>query len=170
MDYIEVNDIKQYLKELVRQGVLTPFYAYKTATVKARVGNIGEIVNTFSDEGFHETTKTVLRNAKGELDWVISKDNGSAYVMDNDSFINDYIQGDKEGVYRSLRRDKLIIKIDRDIVFKNKAGNIFKPKAGHYIVVDDDDDFYELSPQSFEKDYKLSDRRYSYEADDTYLV
>lgn len=169
MEFVNVDDIKQYLKDNIIKGTLKPFFAVKVTAVTARRGNIGEIINTFSSEGLHETTKAVLRNNKGEIDWVVTNLSGNTYVMENDSFLNDYKQSKVQGEYEPLQREKLIIKLHENIVFKNKFGNTFKPKKDHFIVVDDNDDFYELSPQNYEKDYKVLDKVYNYETDDSIL-
>lgn len=160
MEMVEVKDIKQYLRDEILKGRLYPFFAIKVAKVKARRGVVGEIINSFSREGNHSTTKAVFRTANGEIDWVVTNDNGDQYVIDDETFKNNYKPLPNSEDYRTVKREKLIVKVHEGIQFKNKHGNSFRVQPNYYIAIDENDDFYEISPEEFRHDYRISDREF----------
>ena len=99
--------------------------------------------------------------ANGEINWVITNDNGDMTVVDDETFKTNYapIQGTEE--YRTVKREKLLVKVHQGIVFKNKHGNTFRVQPNYFVAVDGEDDFYEVSPEEFKHDYRISDREFN---------
>lgn len=165
MEIVEIDNIKKYLKEGVEKGILKPFYAQNIEKVTARQGKVGEIINSFTLEGNYSTTKTVFRTSNGEIDWVVTNSNGDSIVLDDETFKNNYEETSVLNEYVPVKRDKLIIQVHEMVQFRNKRGNTYRIHPGHYIVADEKDDFYELTPLALEKHYKISNRSYNMEED-----
>lgn len=170
MEIIEIEDIKQYLKDGILNGTIVPFYVKHVVKVHARKGNVGEIINSFSLEGDYSTTKTVFRTTNGEIDWVITNENGDSFVIDDQAFKDNYEETDVEGEYISKGNEKLVLPIGESIEFRNQHGNKYRVLAGHYIIAEDKDDFHELTPKSLEEHYKILKKAYDYETDATFIT
>lgn len=168
MEIVEVSSIKQYLKERVVKGQLSPFFAVQVATVSARQGKIGEIINSFSMEGNYSTTKTVFRTTNGEIDWVITDELGESVVLDDESFKKDYEETDTIGTYRSKQTEKLIVQVHECIQFRGKHGNVYRVMPEHFVVADQNGDFYELTPKGLQKYYRILNKTFD-ASNDTFL-
>ncbi len=165
MEIVEVLDIKQYLKNGILTGKLKPFFAVKTAGVSARKGKVGEIINSFTLEGNYSTTKTVFRTTNGEIDWVVTNDEGESFVMDDASFKNSYEETEVLNQYRPTGKEKLVVQVFEHIQFKNKFGNTFRILPWHFVVADDNNDFYELTPKALESHYKIVKKEFNKDTD-----
>lgn len=165
MEIIEVDNIKQYLKNGILKGILKPFYIVDIAKVTARQGKVGEIINSFTLEGNYSTTKTVFRTTNGEIDWVVTNGNGDSFVLDDETFKNNYKETNVLNEYVPVEREKLAIQINELVQFRNKRGNSYRIMPGHYVIADEKDDFYELTPKALENHYKIVKKPYSMEND-----
>ena len=58
-DFIRV-DVRDYVNKGIENGDLAPFWAIKYGRVRARRGNLGEIVNTYTDGGILEKENEFL--------------------------------------------------------------------------------------------------------------
>lgn len=165
MEIIEVENIKTYLQQGILSGEFQPFYVINTTVVTARQGTVGEIINSWSPEGNYSTTKTVFRTTNNEIDWVLTFQNGERIVLDDATFRANYDETDKLEQYASKQAEKIVVPVNQLIQFRNKHGNIYRVMAGHYVVADTNDDFYELTPLALQQNYKVLSKPYRHETD-----
>lgn len=169
MEIIEIDNIKQYLKDGILKGIFKPFYVQNVAKITARQGKVGEIINSFTLEGNYSTTKTVFRTTNGEIDWVITNSNGDSSVLDDETFKNNFKETEVLNEYVPVEKEKLVVQVNELVQFRNKRGNSYRVYPGHYIIADEKDDFYELTPKALESHYKVIKKPYSMETDNIFF-
>lgn len=169
MELIQVEDIKQYLRDGILKGAITPFYVKHVVKVQARQGKVGEIINTFSLEGDYSTTKTVFRTTNNEIDWVLTHEDGDCIVVDDQAFKDNYEETNVKGEYISKDNENLVLPINENIEFRNQHGNKYRVLAGHYILAKTADDFHELTPKNLDEHYEILKKKYEFEKDNIFF-
>jgi len=168
-DYIKVN-IQDYVNKGIESGDLVPFWAVKFGRVRARRGNLGEAVNTYTDGGMLEKENFVeVDSVTGKLGWVITKctpygeiiideyGNKNEWIMDDSEFIAEYaLDPNLEGVFISVDSPQLFVQAltDMTIVQRDEEMNV---ECGGFINITNFSDCYAISERDFNDTYKIMD-------------
>lgn len=84
-DFVRV-DVRDYVDAGINSGDLVPFWAVKYGRVRARRGEAGEVIQTFTDGGILERENVVRIDSKtGRTGWIITK-----CTSDGDVIIDEY--------------------------------------------------------------------------------
>jgi hypothetical protein len=168
-DFIRV-DVRDYVNKGIENGDLAPFWAIKYGRVRARRGNLGEIVNTYTDGGILEKENEVeLDPVTGRTGWIITKcspdgevivdefGNKNEWIMDDSDFIQEYVlDNELEGVFKSVDGPQLFVQAlaDMTIVQGDEEMHV---ECGGYINITEFSNCYVISERDFNDTYRVMD-------------
>lgn len=167
MDEYKKVDIKEYVDELLSQGV-EPFEAEKFARIAARPGIVGEQVITWSvDENGNpiiERDSTVkLDENTNQPGWVVTKldennkplldKNGhdNTWIVPDSKFKQKYEMDNQEGIYKPTGNIQKFIEIKDNIILN---GSEMKVATGGFINITDPNNMYGVSSRDFADTYR----------------
>ena len=167
---IENADINAYLATIPEER---KFYATKIAPVEARIGEVGEKVQTtlLTERSgkvyiLSEEDNTVgEREVLGEMvpDFIITNINSTSneeYVVKSSRMFDMYTQN-KDGTWTPTPDERLLTQVDEDIIIKTSWGSDAVCLKGSYIVTynAEENDFNTLEQGAFESTYKKTETR-----------
>ena len=168
-DFIKV-DVREYVNKGIENGDLTPFWAKKYGRVRARRGNLGEVICTYTDGGMLEReNKVSVDPITGNPGWIITKctpdgeivideyGNKNEWIMDDSEFMSEYVlDPNLENVFMSIDRPQLFVQVltDMTIVQGFKEMHV---ECGGYISITDISDCYAISERDFNDTYRVID-------------
>lgn len=176
MDEYKIVEDGNYVMQELEQRTYHPVRAMKTGNVKARVGNIGEQIITWSvDENGNElvekVNKVTLDDKTNRPAWVVTKvDKNGNPILDKNGHPNEWIVSDSEfskkyeidkdneGLYRPRRTFQIFDRVDKNITLVNK-GKIMKISRGGYINLTNPDNIYGVSARDFYDTYEIEQVR-----------
>jgi len=154
-----IDDMKtfttQYILQQGSRGIY-PKSARKTAQVTARVGEIGEEVDTRPRVG-RDGKIYVIGETKGKVkvkgSMIVTNPDGEEYIVKPDAFAKKYKATDKEGVYEPVSSPIIYIITEYDIAFKAPWGEDMFAVKGAALNVTDLDDVDAIQNEAFSKTY-----------------
>lgn len=170
---IQNDKIGEYLKSIPNSK---KFYAYKSASVKARKGVVGEQVcsdiKTIVDGKEYilkEEVGTVKERPFGETtapDMVITNDKSTSneeYVVNMNKFANTYeaVQENGELRYLPIYDSRLLTQVDENVIIMTAWGEPAICLAGGYIVTYDEatNDYNALEKDAFKSTYTKEEEK-----------
>ena len=142
----KISDMKQYVAELMANGVKPVFYA-KTARISARPGIPGEKITTTLANGHQETSNVVQ-----DGDMIATNPGGEQYVIKAETFKKKYeIDPDNPKVFRPKGGAQQFLQLSEDIDFVAPWGEDMHMKSGDFINVTDREkgDIYGIAKKEF---------------------
>lgn len=150
-----INDIGAYARQLIDNGA-TVHYAQKTSSVKARVGNLGEEVDT-RPRVRRQDKVYVIGETKGKVkvegSVIVTNPDGEEYIIKPDKFANKYSATDEKGVFKPIASPIKYIVVDDDITFTAPWGEKMYCTKGGVLNVSNLDDIYAIQNEPFSKTY-----------------
>lgn len=168
------NDkIGEYLESIPNER---KFYAYKSASVKARKGNVGETINsllrtTIDGREYilgEESTVVCEREFNGENvpDMVITNDRSTSneeYVVKMQKFVSSYTKDEEseEARFIPVYDSRLFTKIDENVIIMTAWGSPAICLAGSYIVTynAEENDYNTVEKGAFESTYTKEEEK-----------
>ena len=168
-DFIRV-DVRVYVNKGIENGDLAPFWAIKYGRVRARRGNLGELVNTYTDGGILERKNQVTVDPQtGKPGWVITKcspdgeviideyGNKNEWIMKDSDFISEYaLDPDMDGVFMSVDGPQLFVQVLTDMVMVQGEKEMHV-ECGGFINITDLSSCYAISERDFNDTYRIMD-------------
>jgi len=155
----EVENMKEYAKAFIEHQAkkkIVPEVAKKTATVKARLGVVGEEVDTRPrverDGNIYVIGETVGK-IKVEGSMIVMNPDGEEYIVKPEAFGKKYAKTEEEGVYAPIAEPITYIELTQDIVFKAPWGEEMYGVKGAALNVSSLDDIYAIQNEAFKKTY-----------------
>jgi hypothetical protein len=147
-------DIRKYVKEGLKSGLLKPQAVVKVAKVYARKGILGETIETIGIDGFSETINTVKQDENGNLDWVVTDIFLNSYVVADSVFRKKYDVGDKKsGIFKPKLDPVVAIKVDENLKFIAPWKEKMYIKKGSYLIMNSETDIYGIQDKVFFNSY-----------------
>lgn len=172
METFKTVDIRNFVKQGLSSGILKPREAEKIARIRARQGQIGEIINTYSQNGILETTNKVgLDPITQQPDWIISKIIDGEIVIDEFGHTNEYIISDSKfkilyekdpqttDLFRSTSGKQIFVQTPMNISFNATWGEPMNILAGGYLNITKLDDIYGIQERDFYDTYQFTDEK-----------
>ena len=154
-----VEDMKGYAEKLIasqKELGITPKKARKTSLVTARIGLVGEEVDTrprVERDGkvyAMGETKGVVKVA-GSM--IVKNPDGEEYIVKPEAFSKKYIETENPGVYKPIAEPITYVTLPHDIAFKAPWGEDMYGVKGGVINVSNLDDIYAIQNEAFKKTY-----------------
>lgn len=154
-----VKDMKDYvgrfLKHQEKRNVY-PAIAQKTALVNARLGVLGEEVDTrprVEKDGKIYVIGETKGFVKVEGSMVVMNPDGEEYIVKPEAFEKKYKTTNSEGVYEPIAEPIKYIKTTENIVFDAPWGGDMYAVKGAALNISSMDDIYAIQNEAFEKTY-----------------
>ena len=168
-DFIRV-DVRDYVNKGIENGDLVPFWAIKYGRVRARRGNTGEVVNTYTDGGILERENQVSVDPQtGNPGWILTKctpdgeiiideyGNKNEWIMDDSDFILEYsMVPNMDGVFMSVDGPQLFVQVLTDMVMVQGEKEMHV-ECGGFINITDYSSCYAISERDFNDTYRVMD-------------
>ena len=168
-EFKKIDNVMQYVKDGLANGIFVPFQAEKFARIIARRGNIGESVVTWSIKDnkpiIEKDSKVTLDSETNQPGWVVTKafEDGTP-VIDEFGHTNDWIIEDStfikkyeleaDGIYRPVGGVQVFVQLTEDVSLA-QWGGYEDIGAGGYINITNPDDIYGISFRDFQDTYKI---------------
>lgn len=135
-----------------------PVRAVKCAEVHARQGTEGERIDTVLSDGTAETVNRVTTDREtGQSDWIVQNPGGERYIVRDRVFREKYRpHPEQPGVYLPKSRPVTAVPAAEDICFPTRWGEM-QLKAGGYLLLQPDGEFYGVQREAFLKTYRQID-------------
>lgn len=152
----KVDNIAEYVKEGIISGRLTVDEVAKFARIRARQGNVGEVVDTILDN----TTNIVRLDEKtGEPGWIVTNPGGEEYIVDDSAFKKKYeIDPDNPSQYKPKGGPVLSTPLNENIEFVAPWGENMQVPAGGSLILNGPTDIYGVHPEAMKATYRSTGR------------
>lgn len=159
-EFIEIQNIKEYLLNEYEKGLLQPKEYAKSARIKARKGMIGEKISTIISGDFHETDNIVIADDKtGNPGWVVTGENGEEYIVSDSVFCEKYEPVEcVADTYAPKGKPIIAVTVNENISFMAPWGEKMNIAAGGYIVIFNSNDIYGVQKREFCETYTQTDK------------
>ncbi|MBO7528132.1 MAG: hypothetical protein J6T74_09645 [Clostridia bacterium] len=165
IECIAIEDMRafteQYISQLGLKGVY-PKSAQKTASVFARLGIIGEEVDT-RPRVERDGKIYVIGETKGKVkiagSMIVTNPDGEEYIVKPEMFAKKYKPTSKEGVYEPISCPIKYIITEKDIAFKASWGEDMFAVKDAALNVTDLDEVYAIQNDAFKKTYTTIDEK-----------
>lgn len=154
-----IDDMKAfaqyYTQELAKRGEY-PKNAKKTALVTARLGEIGEEVDTrprVERDGKIYVIGETKGKVKVEGSMIVKNPDGEEYIVKPEAFAKKYKTTEQEGVYEPIAEPIKYITLRHDIAFKAPWGEDMFGVNGAALNISSLDDIYAIQNEAFNKTY-----------------
>lgn len=154
VECVVIKDMKAYVQYLLENGAKIR-YAQKTASVSARVGVIGEEVDTrprVERDGHVYVIGETTGEVKVEGSMIVKNPDGEEYIVKPDKFASKYRATSEKGVYKPTDGPIKYVKIDQDIAFTASWGEMYGAE-GAVLNISNLDDVYAIQNEAFSKTY-----------------
>lgn len=155
IECVFVKDIKVYVKFRLENGAKVK-RAQKTASVKARVGVLGEEVDTrprVERDGKIYVIGETKGKVKVEGSRIVENPDGEEYIVLPDKFAKKYSPTSQKGVYKPNDGPIDYIKVEEDIAFTAPWGEDMYAIKGAVLNITNSDDIYAIQNVAVEKTY-----------------
>lgn len=149
------NFVNEYVEELTRHGIELQ-QAQKTVKVKARLGVVGEQVDTrprVERDGKIYTIGETKGTVKVEGSMIVTNPDGEEYIVKPDVFDKKYSATKEEGVYIPKTQPVQYFITDVDVAFTAPWGEKMFATKGSAIIVASPTDVYAVTNEAFNKTY-----------------
>ena len=149
--------VEEYLKYLENKGKF-PKQAKKTSKVLARVGEVGEEVDTrprVSRDGKIYVIGETKNTIKVENSMIVKNPDGEEYIVKPEAFSKKYQETEKEGVYLPVAEPISYIVLTEDIAFMAPWGEVMYGLEGSVLNVSDLENIYAIQNEAFSKTYTI---------------
>ncbi len=156
-----VNDIQAYAEAFItyqKERGVNVKTAKKTALVSARVGEIGEEVDT-RPRVSRDDKIYVIGETKGKVkvegSMIVKNPDGEEYIVKPDKFASKYKETETPGVYASTDKPIKYIELTEDICFMAPWGEMMFGLKGACLNVTNiaEGDVYAIQNEAFDKTY-----------------
>ena len=155
IECVFIEDMQQYVQYLLENGAKVG-YAQKKATVTARVGIVGEEVDTrprVERDGKTYVIGETKGKVKVEGSMVVKNPDGEEYIVKPDKFESKYRETEEKGVYKPTDGPIKYVVADRDIAYIAPWGEPMFVLEGGILNISNLDDVYGIQNSAFEKTY-----------------
>ena len=158
VDCIVVEDMPTFMKEYVESKVelgVLPKVAQKTALISARVGHVGEVVDTrvrISKNGKMYVIGETLNKVTVEDSMIVKNPDGEEYILKPEKFASRY-EKTENGLYRPLSDPIKYIIMDKDIAFMAPWGEQMFAVSGAAINISSENEIYAIQNEAFKSTY-----------------
>ena len=155
VECVVVKDMKAYVQYLLENGAKIR-YAQKTASVSARVGVVGEEVDTrprVERDGHVYVIGETKGKVKVEGSMIVKNPDGEEYIVKPDKFASKYRATSEKGVYKPTDGPIKYVEIDQDIAFTAPWGEEMYGVKGAVLNISSLDDVYAIQNEAFSKTY-----------------
>lgn len=165
-------NIRQFVEEGVKTGVLKPVEAEKFARIIARQGQVGEVVNTYSENGILETTNTVeLDGTTQQPGWIVTKAVDGKPLVDEFGHPNEWIITDSNfkkkyevdpenpELFRPTGGKQTFVQTPVTVTFNASWGEEMTILSGGYLNITNLEDIYGIQERDFHDTYQLVDEQ-----------
>lgn len=158
-----VDDMKDYASKLVQEAIANGGVrvAKKTVKVKARLGKIGEEVDTrprVERDGKVYVIGETKGKVKVEGSMIVVNPDGEEYIVKPEAFAKKYEATAEEGVYLPVAAPISYVILLEDIAFKAPWGEDMYGCKGAALNVSSLDDVYAIQNEAFAKTYTEIER------------
>lgn len=145
-----IENISEYVLGLVISGE-SVIRGRKISPVEARIGTVGEVVETIIDK----TVNTVKVDEEGNPDWIITNKGGEEYIISHKVFISTYspVSG-KKGIYIK-NSTQLLVSCKETVEFVPSWGGTFTVEKGGYFTVNGHNKIAGIQPNAFSQTYEI---------------
>ncbi|MDD4351233.1 MAG: hypothetical protein PHP83_03530, partial [Clostridia bacterium] len=163
IDCVVVDDMKQYATayvEYLSSKGKYPQKAKKTSVVEARLGLVGEEVDTrprVQRDGKIYVIGETKGKVKVEGSMIVKNPDGEEYVVKPEAFSKKYKKTEKDGWYEPIAEPIEYVVLQQDIAFKAPWGEDMFGVKGAAINISNLDDIYAIQNEAFNKTYTPSD-------------
>ena len=153
-EFKTVTDLSGYIVSCIAQGA-KPVWAQKNAAVRARQGNVGDVVETLMSDGFSETLNRVGADADtGAPDWIVENQSGERYVMSDREFRAKYApRQDEAGMFLPQSPPVVAVPVRENITFPTSWGSM-KLRAGGVLILTPSAEVYGIQEDAFRDTYR----------------
>ena len=155
IECVFIEDMQQYVQYLLENGAKVG-YAQKKVTVTARVGIVGEEVDTrprVERDGKTYVIGETKGKVKVEGSMVVKNPDGEEYIVKPDKFESKYRETEEKGVYKPTDGPIKYVVADRDIAYIAPWGELMFVLKGGILNISNLDDVYGIQNSAFEKTY-----------------
>ena len=155
VECVVVKDMKVYTQYLLENGAKVR-YAQKTATVSARVGVVGEEVDTrprVERDGKIYAIGETKGKVKVEGSMIVKNPDGEEYIVKPEKFESKYRPTSEKGVYKPTDGPIKYIVLEQDIAFTAPWGEDMFATKGAALNISSLDDVYAIQNEAFRKTY-----------------
>ena len=154
VECVVVKDMKAYVQYLLENGAKIR-YAQKTASVSARVGVVGEEVDTrprVERDGHVYVIGETTGEVKVEGSMIVKNPDGEEYIVKPEKFESKYRPTSEKGVYKPTDGPIKYIVLEQDIAFTASWGEMYGAE-GAVLNISNLDDVYAIQNEAFSKTY-----------------
>lgn len=154
-----VEDMKGYAEKLIerqKEKGITPKKAVKTSLVTARLGVVGEQVDTrprVERDGKIYAIGETKGVVKVEGSMIVKNPDGEEYIVKPEAFNKKYAATERPGVYKPIAQPITYVTLPHDIAFKAPWGEDMYGVKGGVINVSSMEDIYAIQNEAFQKTY-----------------
>mgnify|MGYP005769230817 CR=1 FL=1 len=155
VECVVVKDMKAYVQYLLKNGAKVG-YAQKTVPVSARVGVVGEEVDTrprVERDGQVYVIGETKGKVKVEGSMIVKNPDGEEYIVKPDKFASKYRATSEKGVYKPTDGPIKYVEIDQDIAFTAPWGEEMYGVKGAVLNISSLEDVYAIQNEAFSKTY-----------------
>lgn len=159
IECLVVDDMKKYtesyLRYLFAKGI-SPKKAKKTSFVEARLGKVGESVDTrprVERDGKIYVIGETTGKVKIEGSMIVKNPDGEEYIVKPEAFAKKYKPTDKKGVFEPISEPIKYVTLQQDILFKAPWGEDMFGVKGAAINISNLDKIYAIQNEAFNRTY-----------------
>ena len=155
VECVVVKDMKAYVQRLLVEKGAEVRRAQKTASVSARVGVVGEEVDTrprVERDGQVYVIGETKGKVKVEGSMIVKNPDGEEYIVKPDEFASKYRATSEKGVYKPTNGPIKYVEIDQDIAFTAPWGEEMYGVKGAVLNISSDG-VYAIQNEAFSKTY-----------------